>query len=68
MVGDGDAVGNGLVASLARPGANITGTSFLTSAMIGKQLGGILPKPGAFSANDQAILTAADGMIGQALA
>jgi len=38
MVSVGDPVGNGLVASLARPGANITGTSFLTSAMVGKQL------------------------------
>ena len=34
----GDPVGNGLVASLARPGGNVTGTSFLTSAMVGKQL------------------------------
>ena len=38
MVGVGDPIGNGLVASLARPGGNVTGTSFLTSAMIGKQL------------------------------
>jgi putative tryptophan/tyrosine transport system substrate-binding protein len=38
MVGVGDPIGSGLVASLARPGGNITGTSFLTSAMIGKQL------------------------------
>ncbi len=34
--------------------------------MIGKQFGGTMPKPGAFSANDQAILAAADGMIGKA--
>jgi putative ABC transport system substrate-binding protein len=34
----GDPVGNGLVASLARPGGNVTGTSFLTSALVGKQL------------------------------
>ena len=38
MVSVGDPVGNGLVASLARPGGNVTGTSFLTSALIGKQL------------------------------
>jgi methionyl-tRNA synthetase len=34
--------------------------------MIGKQLGGVLPEPGAFSDNDKAILAAADGMIGAA--
>jgi putative ABC transport system substrate-binding protein len=38
MVGVGDPIGSGLVASLARPGGNVTGTSFLTSAMVGKQL------------------------------
>jgi ABC-type uncharacterized transport system substrate-binding protein len=38
MVGVGDPIGNGLVASLARPGGNVTGTSFLTSEMVGKQL------------------------------
>ena len=38
MASVGDRVGNGLVASLARPGGNVTGTSFLTSAMVGKQL------------------------------
>ena len=38
MVSVGDPVGNGLVASLARPGGTVTGTSFLTSAMVGKQL------------------------------
>jgi len=38
MVSVGDPVGNGLVASLARPGGNVTGTSFVTSAIIGKQL------------------------------
>jgi hypothetical protein len=30
--------GGGLVASLAHPGGNVTGTSFLTSALVGKQL------------------------------
>jgi putative ABC transport system substrate-binding protein len=38
MASVGDPVGDGLVASLAHPGGNVTGTSFLTSAMIGKQL------------------------------
>jgi len=38
MVSVGDPVGNGLVASLNHPGGNVTGTSFLTSALVGKQL------------------------------
>jgi methionyl-tRNA synthetase len=32
-------------------------------SMISKQLGGVLPEPGAFSDNDKAILALADGMI-----
>lgn len=32
-------------------------------SMIAKQLGGVLPEPGAFSDNDRAILAQADGMI-----
>jgi methionyl-tRNA synthetase len=32
-------------------------------SMIAKQLGGVLPEPGAFSDNDKAILAMADGMI-----
>jgi methionyl-tRNA synthetase len=32
-------------------------------SMIAKQLGGVLPEPGAFSDNDRAILMLADGMI-----
>jgi methionyl-tRNA synthetase len=35
-------------------------------SMIGKQCGGVLPKPAALGASDQAILAAADGMIGKA--
>src|SRR6476661_2703399 len=35
-------------------------------SMIGKQLGGVLPQPGAFSDNDQTILGAADAMVGKA--
>jgi methionyl-tRNA synthetase len=32
--------------------------------MIGKQFGGVLPAPGEFTAEDKAMLAAADGMIG----
>jgi methionyl-tRNA synthetase len=35
-------------------------------SMIGKQYGGVLPTPGAFSDNDNAILAQADGMLEQA--
>ena len=57
----GDPVNDGLVASLARPGGNITGTSFLGPELVPKRIGflkEILPKisrvavlwhPGAFS-------------------
>jgi putative tryptophan/tyrosine transport system substrate-binding protein len=38
MVGLGDPVGSGLVASLARPGGNITGLSVLRPDLVGKQL------------------------------
>src|SRR5262252_6550276 len=38
IVSVGDPVGAGLVASLARPGANVTGTSAMTSEVIGKSL------------------------------
>jgi putative tryptophan/tyrosine transport system substrate-binding protein len=38
MVGLGDPVGSGLVASLARPGGNITGMSVLHPDLVGKQL------------------------------
>jgi putative tryptophan/tyrosine transport system substrate-binding protein len=38
MVGVGDPVGSGLVASLARPGGNITGRSVLSPELVGKQL------------------------------
>ena len=38
MTQDGDPVGNGLVASLARPGGNITGLSNLAPEISGKQL------------------------------
>jgi putative tryptophan/tyrosine transport system substrate-binding protein len=38
MAAIGDAVGSGLVASLARPGSNITGLSVLDPELVGKQL------------------------------
>jgi putative ABC transport system substrate-binding protein len=38
MTQDGDPVGNGFVASLARPGGNITGLSTLSPEISGKQL------------------------------
>ena len=38
MVGVGDPVGAGLAASLAHPGGNVTGTSSLAAALVGKQL------------------------------
>ena len=38
MVGVADPVGSGLVASLARPGANLTGTSSMTAEIVGKQI------------------------------
>ena len=38
MTQDGDPVGSGFVASLARPGGNITGLSTLSPEMSGKQL------------------------------
>jgi putative ABC transport system substrate-binding protein len=38
MAAVGDPVGRGFVASLARPGGNITGTSLLTTALTGKWL------------------------------
>jgi ABC-type uncharacterized transport system substrate-binding protein len=38
MANHGDPVGSGLVASLARPGGNITGLSLLSAELVGKQL------------------------------
>ena len=36
MATGGDAVGSGLVSSLARPGSNVTGMSFLGTEIVGK--------------------------------
>jgi len=38
MVGVSDPVGSGLIASLGRPGGNITGTSGMAAELVGKQL------------------------------
>jgi putative tryptophan/tyrosine transport system substrate-binding protein len=38
MMGVGDPVGSGLVASLARPGGNVTGVASLAPNLVGKQL------------------------------
>jgi ABC-type uncharacterized transport system substrate-binding protein len=38
MVGVGDAVASGIVSSIARPGANITGTTFFSPEIVGKRL------------------------------
>ena len=38
LINHGDPVGSGLVASLAKPGGNVTGVSLLSAALRGKQL------------------------------
>jgi methionyl-tRNA synthetase len=58
-----EAIVNRINADLANDLGNLAQRSL---SMIGKQLGGVLPKPGAFSDNDKTILAAADGMIGAA--
>jgi putative ABC transport system substrate-binding protein len=53
MVGVSDPVGAGLVASLARPGGNVTGTSAVAADVVGKQLEllqEMLPKASRISA------------------
>ena len=58
-----EAIVNRINADLANDLGNLAQRSL---SMINKQLGGVLPKPGAFSDNDKAILAAADDMIGAA--
>lgn len=43
VVVHGDPVGSGLVASLARPGGNVTGLSVVNPELIGKQLQVLYP-------------------------
>ena len=58
-----EAIVNRINADLANDLGNLAQRSL---TMINKQLGGVLPKPGAFSPADKAILAAADDMIGAA--
>ena len=58
-----EAIVNRINADLANDLGNLAQRSL---TMIGKQLGGVLPKPGAWSDNDKTILAAADAMIGAA--
>jgi putative tryptophan/tyrosine transport system substrate-binding protein len=38
MTNHGDPVGSKLIGTLARPGANVTGLSFLHPTLVGKQI------------------------------
>jgi methionyl-tRNA synthetase len=58
-----EAIVNRINADLANDLGNLAQRSL---SMIAKQLGGVLPTPGAFSDNDQTILATADAMIGRA--
>src|SRR5262249_38487684 len=58
-----EAIVNRINADLANDLGNLAQRSL---TMIGRQLGGVLPKPGAFSDADAAILAMADGMIAKA--
>ena len=58
-----EAIVNRINADLANDLGNLAQRSL---TMVARTFGGVLPKPGAFSANDQAILAAADAMIGKA--
>ncbi len=55
-----EAIATRINAELANDLGNLAQRSL---SMIGKQLGGVMPEPGEFSAGDNAILAAADAMI-----
>ncbi len=57
-----EAIVNRINADLANDLGNLAQRSL---SMVARNLTGVLPKPGAFSANDQAILSSADAMIGK---
>ncbi len=56
-----EAIVNRINADLANDLGNLAQRSL---SMVGKAFGGVLPAPGGFTAEDQTILAAADGMIG----
>src|SRR5208282_5224862 len=58
-----EAIVNRINADLANDLGNLAQRSL---TMVARNFGGVLPKPGTFSANDQAILGSADAMIGKA--
>jgi methionyl-tRNA synthetase len=58
-----EAIVNRINADLANDLGNLAQRSL---TMVARNFGGVLPQPGAFSASDQAILGAADAMIGKA--
>jgi len=58
-----EAIVNRINADLANDLGNLAQRSL---SMIGKQLGGVLPTPGAFSDNDKTLLASADAMIAAA--
>ena len=58
-----EAIVNRINADLANDLGNLAQRSL---SMVARNLNGVLPKPGDFSANDQAILSSADAMIGKA--
>jgi methionyl-tRNA synthetase len=55
-----EAIATRINAELANDLGNLAQRSL---SMIGKQLGGVMPEPGEFSAGDKAMLAAADGML-----